>query len=84
MKTAKYGIDFYVKSGFDKKHPVGSPARVELENKVIKDFNETEQSYCRYELWHKWLSADPNYPTPECDMLLSKGIPIPTTTPINL
>nr|GFA56077.1 chaperone protein DnaJ 49-like [Tanacetum cinerariifolium] len=83
MKTAKYGIDFYVKSGFNKKHPVGSPARVELENKVIKEFNETEQWYCRHELWHKWLSAVPEYyPTPECDKLLSKGIPIPTTSKV--
>ncbi|PWA77535.1 chaperone protein dnaJ 49 [Artemisia annua] len=81
MKTGNFGIDFYVKSGFNKKHPVGTPARVKLEDEIIKHFNETEQRYCHHELWYKYLSADSKYPTPSCNKLLSKGINI---TSINL
>jgi hypothetical protein len=73
LKTQQHGIDFYVKSGFNKKYPVGSPARVKLEDKIIKDYNETKQSECHYELLQKWLFAT-NYPTPVCDDLERKGL----------
>lgn len=84
LKTQQHGIDFYVKSGFNKKYPVGCPARVKLEDKIIKDYNETKQSDCNYEIWQKWLSAETNYPTPVCDDLQRKGLRRrQETTPIN-
>ncbi|PWA77532.1 GRIM-19-like protein [Artemisia annua] len=84
LKTQQHGIDFYVKSGFNKKYPVGSPARVKLEDKIIKDYNETNQSECHYELLQKWLLAETNYPTPVCDDLERKELRDPReTTPLN-
>ncbi|GKE80533.1 chaperone protein DnaJ 49, partial [Tanacetum coccineum] len=67
MKTGQYGIDFYVKSGFDKKYPVGTPARAELERRVINEYIENKQRYCHQELSHRWYYGDKNYPIDDCD-----------------
>ncbi|PWA74391.1 DnaJ domain [Artemisia annua] len=74
MKTDQCGIEFYVKSDIDKKYPAGTAARVEFEKNVIKDYIEENKDDCHYELWWKWQSVDPNYPTPECDKLQLMGI----------
>ncbi|PWA50128.1 chaperone protein dnaJ 49 [Artemisia annua] len=69
METNEYGIDYYVKSGFDKKYPAGTSARADIEKKVIKDYVEFGQDVCKRELKQQWRSDDLNYPTPNCDKL---------------
>ncbi|GJY28723.1 chaperone protein DnaJ 49 [Tanacetum coccineum] len=76
LKTEQYGIDFYVKSGFDKKYPVGTRARAELEKRVINEYIEDNQRYCHRELSQRWYYGDINYPIPDCDDLKSKNITI--------
>ncbi|GKE10760.1 hypothetical protein Tco_1414311 [Tanacetum coccineum] len=38
------------------------------------DQYEEEKDDCHNELWWKWQSVDPNYPTPECDKLQLMGV----------
>lgn len=71
--TEKYGIEFYVKSAaFDKQYPLGSPARADIEDSVIKDYRNMLMRYCQIELqrrhWNKKL------PTPHCDRLRNLGL----------
>ncbi|PWA50126.1 chaperone protein dnaJ 49 [Artemisia annua] len=74
LKTKEYGIQFYVKSGFDHKYPVGSSQRAELENNVITEYIEIERHECSLDLW--WHSQDPTLTTPDCDKLKRMGIPL--------
>ncbi|GJV77860.1 chaperone protein DnaJ 49-like protein [Tanacetum coccineum] len=60
LKTNQYGIDYYVKSGFDKKYPIGSPERADLEKSIINDYLDSLQSECHDELWGKWTSLHPH------------------------
>ncbi|GJX14607.1 chaperone protein DnaJ 49 [Tanacetum coccineum] len=77
LKTNQYGIDYYVKSGFDKKYPIGSPERAELEKSINNDYLDSLQSECHDELWGKWTSLHPHdYSTPNCDELKSMDVKI--------
>lgn len=77
LKTDKYGIDYYVKSGFDKKYPVGSPARAEFEKSINDEYLDFLQRDCHNELWGKWTSLHPHdYSTPNCKKLESMEIEI--------
>ncbi|KAI3703371.1 hypothetical protein L1987_73396 [Smallanthus sonchifolius] len=71
--TKEYGVEFYVKSSdFDQKYPVGTPARGNIENSVIKDYKNMLWRYCHVELQRRSWSR--NLPTPHCDKLESLGI----------
>ncbi|XP_010524716.1 PREDICTED: chaperone protein dnaJ 49 isoform X2 [Tarenaya hassleriana] len=66
--TQNHGIDFYVRSSaFDEKFPLGSSARFNIEDSVIKDYRNFLFHSCRVELqkrrWNKKL------PTPHCNEL---------------
>ncbi|GKE10761.1 hypothetical protein Tco_1414312 [Tanacetum coccineum] len=68
------GVVIFLVMDFDKKYPAGTPGRVEFEKKVINNYIEEEKDDCHNELWWKWQSVDPNYPTPECDKLQLMGV----------
>ncbi|KAJ0609706.1 putative DnaJ domain, Chaperone J-domain superfamily [Helianthus annuus] len=71
--TKEYGVEFYVKSSdFDQKYPLGSPARVNIENSVFKDYKNMLWRYCHVEMQRRSWSR--NLPTPHCDKLESLGI----------
>nr|XP_043630618.1 chaperone protein dnaJ 49 [Erigeron canadensis] len=71
--TKEYGVDFFVRSSeFDQKYPVGTPARSNIENNVIKDYKNMLWRYCHVELQRRSWSR--NLPTPHCDKLESLGI----------
>ena len=58
MVTEKHGMKFFVKSSnFDVRYPLGSPARAEIENSVIRDYRNLVSRYCDVELqrlqWNK-------------------------------
>lgn len=74
VETNEYGLDYYVKSGFDKKYPAGTSARADIEKRVIKDYVKFGQYDCKRELEGQWRSDDLNYPTPNCDKLRRMGI----------
>ncbi|EOY06537.1 hypothetical protein QUC31_016222 [Theobroma cacao] len=71
--TEKYGVEFYVKSSaFDVNFPLGSPARANFEDNVIKDYRHMLWRYCHVERqkrhWNK------NLPTPHCNKLQNLGL----------
>ncbi|CAL5415515.1 unnamed protein product [Camellia sinensis] len=71
--TEKHGVEFYVKSPeFDKKFPLETPARANIENNVIKDYKNMLGRYCHIELQRRQWSR--NLPTPHCDKLQNFGI----------
>ncbi|GAA0169365.1 hypothetical protein LIER_40742 [Lithospermum erythrorhizon] len=66
--TEKHGVDFFVKSPeFDQNYPIGTPARNNIENSVIKDYKSLLGRYCHVELQRRQWSR--NLPTPHCDKL---------------
>ncbi|XP_071723434.1 chaperone protein dnaJ 49 [Rutidosis leptorrhynchoides] len=71
-KTEKLGVDFYVKSSFDESFPLGSDARSDIEDSVIKDYKNMLWRYCHIEMqkqhWNK------NLPTPHCNKLQNLGL----------
>ncbi|CAL8991429.1 unnamed protein product, partial [Prunus brigantina] len=71
--TEKHGVEFYVKSEtFDENYPLGSVARSNIENHVLKDYKNVLLHYCRVELQRRHWSK--NLPTPHCDKLNNLGI----------
>lgn len=74
MKTKKYGIEVYVKSGFNKKYPLGTPQRDKIEDSIVNDYIQTEMRYCSNEIWRRSINSDNT--TPECDKLQNLGVHI--------
>lgn len=77
MRTINdYGIEFYVKSydAFNKKYPLGTPARNQIEKTITADYIQQKGRHCSLERW--WRSFDPDRTTPECDKRQSLGIHI--------
>ncbi|KAM0069703.1 putative DnaJ domain, Chaperone J-domain superfamily [Helianthus debilis subsp. tardiflorus] len=71
--TEEYGVEFYVKSSdFDQRYPVGTAARGNIENSVVKDYKNMLWRYCHVEMQRRTWSR--NLPTPHCDKLESLGI----------
>ncbi|XP_057489292.1 chaperone protein dnaJ 49-like isoform X2 [Actinidia eriantha] len=71
--TEKHGVEFYVKSpDFDQNFPLGSPARGNIEDSVIRDYKNLLGRYCHIELQRRQWSR--NMPTPHCDKLRSFGV----------
>ncbi|GJR39197.1 chaperone protein DnaJ 49 [Tanacetum coccineum] len=71
--TQEIGVEFFVKkSDFDHKYPVGTPARTNIENSVVRDYKNMLWRYCNVELQRRSWSR--NMPTPHCDKLESLGI----------
>ncbi|KAK9059150.1 hypothetical protein SSX86_021770 [Deinandra increscens subsp. villosa] len=71
--TKEYGVEFYVKSSdFDQKYPLGTPARGDIENSVIRDYKNMLRRYCHVEIQRRSWSR--NLPTPHCDKLENFGI----------
>ncbi|CAK9145585.1 unnamed protein product [Ilex paraguariensis] len=71
--TENHGVEFYVKSPeFDQNYPLGSPARANIENNVIKDYKNMLGRYCHVELQRRQWSR--NLPTPHCDRLQNFGV----------
>lgn len=71
--TKEYGVEFYVKSSdFDQKYPLGTSARINIENSVFRDYKNMLWRYCHVELQRRSWSR--NLPTPHCDKLESLGI----------
>lgn len=71
--TEKYGVEFYVKSAaFDKQYPLGSPARADIEDNVIKDYRTMLLRYCQVELQRRHWNK--NMPTPHCNKLHNLGL----------
>ncbi|XP_076941926.1 chaperone protein dnaJ 49-like isoform X2 [Bidens hawaiensis] len=71
--TKEYGVEFYVKSSdFDQKYPLGTPARSNIENGVIKEYKNMLWRYCNVEMQRRSWSR--NLPTPHCDKLESFGV----------
>lgn len=71
--TEKYGVEFFVKShAFDESYPLGTAARANIEDSVIKDYRNTLWRYCHIEMQrHHW---NKNLPTPNCNKLQSLGV----------
>lgn len=70
--TKEYGVEFYVRSSdFDQKYPLGTPARANVENSVIRDYKNMLWRYCHVEVQRRSWSR--NLPTPHCDKLESLG-----------
>ncbi|KAA8531074.1 hypothetical protein F0562_005783 [Nyssa sinensis] len=60
--TEKHGVQFYVKSPeFDQNFPLGSSARVDVDNNVIRDYKNMLGRYCHIELQRRQWSrtSDP-------------------------
>lgn len=71
--TEKYGVEFYVKSPeFDENYPLGSPARANLEQHIIRDYKHTLGRYCHIERQRRQWSR--NLPTSHCDKLQQLGL----------
>ncbi|KAJ9181906.1 hypothetical protein P3X46_005950 [Hevea brasiliensis] len=71
--TEKLGVEFFVKSvAFDDNFPIGSPARANIEDNVIKDYRNLLWRYCHIELQRRHWSK--NMPTPNCDKLRNLGL----------
>ncbi|KAF2310954.1 hypothetical protein GH714_018754 [Hevea brasiliensis] len=71
--TEKHGLEFFVKSAaFDDNFPIGSPARANIEDNVIRDYRNLLWRHCHMELQrHQW---NKNIPTPNCDKLRNLGL----------
>lgn len=70
--TEKHGVEFYVKSSaFDENFPLGSPARANVEDNVIKDYKYMLWRYCQIELQRRRWSK--TMPTPHCNKLQNIG-----------
>ncbi|GFZ13992.1 DnaJ heat shock amino-terminal domain protein [Actinidia rufa] len=71
--TEKHGVEFYVKSpDFDQNFPLGSPARGNIEDSVIRDYINLLDRYCHIELQRRqWIR---NMLTPHCVKLRSFGV----------
>ncbi|KAG2727065.1 hypothetical protein I3760_01G143200 [Carya illinoinensis] len=70
--TENYGVEFYVKSSvFEKNYPLGSQARANIEDNVIKDYKNMLWRYCHIELQRRQWNK--NLPTPHCDKLHNLG-----------
>ncbi|GAB2266648.1 hypothetical protein Dimus_001642 [Dionaea muscipula] len=68
----QYGVEFYVKSlDFDLNYPVGSAARINIEDNVIQEYKSLLRRYCHMELQRRQWSR--NMPTPHCEKLQSFG-----------
>ncbi|KAL2464059.1 Chaperone protein dnaJ 49 [Forsythia ovata] len=66
--TEKHGVEFFVKSTeFDENYPLGSSARNDIENNVIKDFEHMLGRYCHMEMQRRQWNR--HFPTPHCDRL---------------
>ncbi|GKB99731.1 CheY-like superfamily protein [Tanacetum coccineum] len=74
LTTKEHGIEFYVESPekFDNACPVGSPARARVENVIIKEYKDFAQHECDNE--EVVNIQRPDFPTPICDKLKTKGI----------
>ncbi|XP_030507752.2 chaperone protein dnaJ 49 [Cannabis sativa] len=71
--TEKYGVEFYVKStAFDNNYPIGSSARSDIEDSVIKDYKSILLRYCQVELQRRHWNK--NHPTPHCNKLHNLGL----------
>lgn len=71
--TENYGVEFFVKSSaFDENFPLGSPARANIEDSVIKDYKNMLWRYCHIELQRRHWSK--NLPTPNCAKLQNLGL----------
>lgn len=71
--TERFGVEYFVKSpDFDRNYPLGSVARANLEDDVIKDYKNLLGRYCHIELQRRQWSR--NLPTPHCDKLQSFGV----------
>ncbi|XP_062108739.1 chaperone protein dnaJ 49 [Humulus lupulus] len=71
--TEKYGVEFYVKSAaFDDNYPIGSSARGDIEDSVIKDYKSILLRYCQVELQRRHWNK--NLPTPHCNKLHNLGL----------
>ncbi|KAM4126875.1 hypothetical protein ACJW30_02G046900 [Castanea mollissima] len=71
--TEKHEVEFFVKSlAFENKYPLGSPARDNIEDNVIRDYKNMLGRYCHMELQrHHW---NRNLPIPHCDKLRDFGV----------
>ncbi|KAL9161315.1 hypothetical protein ABFS82_07G013600 [Erythranthe guttata] len=68
--TEKHGVEFFVKSPqFDENYPIGSSARNDVENNVIKDYKHMLGRYCHIEMQRRQWNR--HFPTPHCDKLES-------------
>ncbi|KAK7303781.1 hypothetical protein RJT34_14698 [Clitoria ternatea] len=66
--TEKHDVQFFVKSSkFDESYPLGSPARADIEDSVIKDYRNMLRRYCQVEMQRR--SWNKNLPVPHCDKL---------------
>lgn len=74
MMTKEYGIEFYVKNSheFDQQYPVGTSARIDIENLIINEYFQLAWVYCYKE--EDWHSKRRDFTTPICDKLRSLGI----------
>ncbi|KDP27807.1 hypothetical protein JCGZ_18887 [Jatropha curcas] len=71
--TDKLGVEFFVKSAaFDDNFPVGSPARANIEDNVMKDYRSLLWRHCHIELQRRHWNR--NLPTPSCDKLQTLGL----------
>ncbi|EEF45548.1 chaperone protein dnaJ 49 [Ricinus communis] len=71
--TEKHGLEFFVKSAsFDDNYPIGSTARANIEDNVIKDYRNVLWRHCHIELQRRHWSK--NMPTPHCDKLHNLGL----------
>ncbi|KAL3505724.1 hypothetical protein ACH5RR_031106 [Cinchona calisaya] len=73
METEKHGVEYFVKSSeFDRKYPMGSPGRENIEFNLIRDYKNMIGRYCHIELQRRQWNR--NYPTPHCDRLQEFGL----------
>ncbi|CAM8975070.1 unnamed protein product [Rhodiola kirilowii] len=73
VTTEKYGVEYFVKSpAFGENFPIGSLARENIEDQVIKDYKHMLGRYCHIELQRRQWSR--NLPTPHCDKLRNLGV----------
>ncbi|KAK6930166.1 protein of unknown function DUF1977, DnaJ-like [Dillenia turbinata] len=71
--TEKHGVEFFVKSSeFDQEYPLGTLARANLEDMVLKDYKNILGRYCHIELQRRQWSK--NHPTPHCNKLKALGV----------
>uniref|UniRef100_A0A2P2K323 Uncharacterized protein MANES_03G196600 n=1 Tax=Rhizophora mucronata TaxID=61149 RepID=A0A2P2K323_RHIMU len=72
-KTEKHGIDFFVKSpAFDENFPLGSLARANIEDNVIKEYKNMLWRHCRIEAQRRHWNR--NLPTPSCVKVQNLGL----------
>jgi DnaJ family protein B protein 12 len=69
----KHELEFFVKSSaFEKNYPLGSPARANIEDNVIRDYKHMLGRYCHIELQRRHWNR--NLPIPHCDKLRNLGL----------